>query len=252
MTPDPYRASGGPGDPGNLNRYAYTRGDPVNRIDIRGLQDEGPGDDADETPQPDPGNSPGPQQPKKNPKKDDVPANLDKWLELDVDCRKGLTSAMGGGLTEKNIAARFQALGRAIDATSVLKSAASEYGLDWRALAAIGIRETGFQNKTGSGGTYGVFQIKIGANNVTAGQANTLSSAASIAAGILNFGVSRFAEQSDEYNVNPLAAGLAFYDGVSRGTIMNALVGGSPIADLDNASDRGSYISSVLNLMRCF
>ena len=31
MTPDPYAASGGPSDPGSWNRYAYTRGDPVNR-----------------------------------------------------------------------------------------------------------------------------------------------------------------------------------------------------------------------------
>jgi len=30
MTPDPYRNSAGPGDPGSWNRYAYTSGDPVN------------------------------------------------------------------------------------------------------------------------------------------------------------------------------------------------------------------------------
>jgi len=41
LTPDPYMASGGPGDPGSWNRYAYTRGDPVNRFDPRGLQDLG-------------------------------------------------------------------------------------------------------------------------------------------------------------------------------------------------------------------
>ncbi len=42
MTPDPYQASGGPADPQSWNRYAYTRGDPVNRLDPSGLQDEGP------------------------------------------------------------------------------------------------------------------------------------------------------------------------------------------------------------------
>jgi len=31
LTPDPYMASGGPADPGSWNRYAYTRGDPVNQ-----------------------------------------------------------------------------------------------------------------------------------------------------------------------------------------------------------------------------
>jgi RHS repeat-associated protein len=40
MSPDPYRASAGPGDPRSWNRYAYTRGDPVNRIDRRGLEDK--------------------------------------------------------------------------------------------------------------------------------------------------------------------------------------------------------------------
>jgi hypothetical protein len=39
MTPDPYQASGGPSDPQSWNRYAYTRGDPVNRYDPWGTQD---------------------------------------------------------------------------------------------------------------------------------------------------------------------------------------------------------------------
>jgi len=39
MSADPYRASGGPADPGSWNRYAYTRGDPVNRVDPFGLDD---------------------------------------------------------------------------------------------------------------------------------------------------------------------------------------------------------------------
>ena len=41
MTADPYRASAGPRDPGSWNRYAYTRGDPVNRMDPSGLDDCG-------------------------------------------------------------------------------------------------------------------------------------------------------------------------------------------------------------------
>ncbi len=36
-TPDPYRASGGPSDPGSWNRYAYVEGDPVNFNDPEGL-----------------------------------------------------------------------------------------------------------------------------------------------------------------------------------------------------------------------
>jgi RHS repeat-associated protein len=40
MTPDPYMNSAGPTDPESWNRYAYTRGDPVNRIDPNGTCDE--------------------------------------------------------------------------------------------------------------------------------------------------------------------------------------------------------------------
>jgi RHS repeat-associated protein len=42
LTADPYRASGGPRDPGSWNRYAYTRGDPINFNDPYGLMDFGP------------------------------------------------------------------------------------------------------------------------------------------------------------------------------------------------------------------
>jgi hypothetical protein len=37
LTPDPYRASGGPAAPQSWNRYAYVEGDPVNRFDPTGL-----------------------------------------------------------------------------------------------------------------------------------------------------------------------------------------------------------------------
>jgi RHS repeat-associated protein len=60
MTPDPYQSNvGGPGDPsdpGSWNKYAYTRGDPVNRKDPWGLDDEN-GDNPDGG---DGGGNPGP------------------------------------------------------------------------------------------------------------------------------------------------------------------------------------------------
>jgi hypothetical protein len=40
MSPDPYKASAGPRDPGSWNRYAYTRGDPTNRFDRAGTCDQ--------------------------------------------------------------------------------------------------------------------------------------------------------------------------------------------------------------------
>jgi RHS repeat-associated protein len=42
MTPDPYTNSGRLNDPGSWNRYAHTRGDPVNRFDPAGRDDTPP------------------------------------------------------------------------------------------------------------------------------------------------------------------------------------------------------------------
>jgi len=42
MTPDPYTNSGRLTDPQSWNRYAYTRGDPVNRYDPAGMDDSTP------------------------------------------------------------------------------------------------------------------------------------------------------------------------------------------------------------------
>jgi RHS repeat-associated protein len=39
-TADPYRASGRARSPLSWNRYGYTRGDPINRFDLRGLEDQ--------------------------------------------------------------------------------------------------------------------------------------------------------------------------------------------------------------------
>ncbi len=47
MTADPYASSGGASDPQSWNRYAYTRGDPVNRYDPAGTDDCGPGWETD-------------------------------------------------------------------------------------------------------------------------------------------------------------------------------------------------------------
>jgi hypothetical protein len=46
-------------------------------------------------------------------------------------------------------------LNRALAAKSVMMSAADAHGIDWRMLAAIGIRETGFQNIVEAGGGMG-------------------------------------------------------------------------------------------------
>ena len=44
MSADPYMASGGPGDPGSWNRYAYLSNDPINFYDLSGNNEAAPGD----------------------------------------------------------------------------------------------------------------------------------------------------------------------------------------------------------------
>jgi RHS repeat-associated protein len=42
LTSDPYQASAGTAQPGSWNRYSYVGGDPINKYDPRGLEDETP------------------------------------------------------------------------------------------------------------------------------------------------------------------------------------------------------------------
>ena len=48
LTADPFRASARPVDPTSWNRYAYTHGDPINRVDRSGLVEGDDGCDPDE------------------------------------------------------------------------------------------------------------------------------------------------------------------------------------------------------------
>jgi membrane-bound lytic murein transglycosylase MltF len=66
-------------------------------------------------------------------------------------------------------------------------SATAGTDIDWTMLAAIGIKETGFQNKLQNGGAgVGVFQIDLGKNpNVTVQQASDLTWAANWAVSTL-------------------------------------------------------------------
>jgi hypothetical protein len=50
MSPDPYKASAGPNDPGSWNRYTYVLGDPINLTDHLGLYEDGDGEEDYEPP----------------------------------------------------------------------------------------------------------------------------------------------------------------------------------------------------------
>jgi RHS repeat-associated protein len=80
------------------------------------------------------------------------------------------------------------ALARAVANWNAIQSAAAANGIDPALLAAIGVRETGFQNiaQIGGGQGAGLFQIDLGQNpNVTSAQAYNIPFAANFAANML-------------------------------------------------------------------
>ena len=164
LTSDPYRASGGPSDPNSWNRYAYVQGDPVNFNDPEGLFSRAVSLARDyvhwvgavaglgEVPEPQGGGGAAPIDPEED----------ERWRKLSGDCRFGLYKSGSGGVRYG-----LAAIDRANKYEKEMKAAADEQLIDWRLLAAMGIRESGFENikekKTGGKGR-GVFQIDLGWN----------------------------------------------------------------------------------------
>lgn len=141
-----------------------------------------------------------------------------------------------------------------------LQAAAKQTGADAALLAAIGVRESGFQNVSQSGGFgRGIFQIDVGANPQAAGIAGNLQQAAEF---VGNYIVTRSNYHSDaqrkypdsNYNAS-LEMGAAIRDYNARNTVTSQIMSqpNATIADLDNGTARGNYVSNVLNLAEhCF
>jgi hypothetical protein len=122
-----------------------------------------------------------------------------------------------------------------------------------RVLAAIGIRESGFRSSAVNNGMYGIFQINIAANNITAAQAQNTAFAANIAASNLSLFLGRFSSMSAEYGIDPLVPALANYDGVLPSKISGAILGGAGAEGVDKLTDPGNYADVVLAIARnCF
>ncbi len=179
-TPDPGE-SATLGNPLSWNRYAYTEGAPINFNDPQGLSAIPIGEKVFWPGEPEP-TSPwgGPYFWGFGPYVIPRPLPLDPPSgKLSKDCLDALRAAGQSASAVK----------RARNAEATLEAAAAETGIDWTILAAIGIRESGFQNgseKDGAGVGVGVFQITVSRQSgVTAGQAGNLAWAADWAANFL-------------------------------------------------------------------
>lgn len=130
-----------------------------------------------------------------------------------------------------------------------MQAAAQAHGIAPALLAAIGVRETGFQNiwQYGGGAGAGVFQIDLSAHpNVTPAEAFNISWAANYAAGMLSSHESAIRSRfSDFTKTQILQATAASYNfGIKN-------ISGNPDTT-DQGTAHNNYGSNVMGLMQCF
>jgi RHS repeat-associated protein len=267
--PDPYDGSYDLTNPQSLNRYSYVQNDPVNSVDPTGLDmiactttvfiSEGrfardrngnllfdqvctitiggperlPGGGPGDTGGPIGG---GPQDPR--PAKTPTPTPTPQ-PQLSGDCERGL----------KNAKQKPDSVTRANQAADLLKQVAAKNGLDWRLLAAIGIRESGFKNLAQSGGGLGrgIFQIDRGAHpEVSNRQAYDPTWSANWTAGNAAAGIEKYGGQNPQLS-NAIAA--RFHNAGGK-YMVGKIARGIPA--LDRGTAHHNYVSNILDLMNCF
>lgn len=161
------------------------------------------------------------------------------YLQQSNPCASALKTA---GQTQAAVA-------RAEAAWSTLQAAAAANGIDPALLAAIGVRESGFQNVWQPGGMgAGVFQIDLGEHpDVTAAQAFNIPFAANYAAGILAWNSAYLASKVSNFTPSQLLQATAA--GYNFDPVKN--IRGSPNT-IDIGTTGNNYGSNVVGLMSCF
>jgi len=262
-TTDPSHQSMSVGNPQSFNRYAYVQNDPVNLVDPTGLDEEviriytfAPRlipdfnllgfynqyrtryvieDRFNERGARD---SKPPQTPTPTP-------------QVSSDCQSALNVA------NKTV----DAIDRAYQSADILNRVGQQTGAPPKLLAAIGVRETGFQNLSQGGGNgRGIFQIDVGQNPNGASILGNTGAEATFAA--KNLLIDRMNYHSDAARGYPdgnrnaelqFAAGIRDYN--ARHSVTRNIMGrpGATVSDLDQGTARDNYVTNVLNLMNnCF
>jgi RHS repeat-associated protein len=146
--------------------------------------------------------------------------------------------------------ANASALTRASDNMPIISAAALANGIDPALLAAIGIRETGYQNiaQQGGGDGKGVYQIDTGKNpSVTSAQAYDIQYASNYAANMLSSNFDRLLSQHP--NLGYMQLWQATADSYNFGT---GNISGNPDT-IDVGSTHNNYGSNVMDIMLyCF
>lgn len=143
----------------------------------------------------------------------------------------------------------YKAVTRANASMSQLTQAANTNGIDPTFLAAIGIRESGFQNIAQSNGNgRGIFQIDLGKHpNVTSAQAFNIKFAANFAANLLGTNKTALAQSFPNFNATQLLQATAASYNFGLGNIT-----GNPNT-IDVGTTGGNYGSNVVAIAKeCF
>jgi RHS repeat-associated protein len=288
ISPDPAgRGAVTLSNPQTWNRYSYVLNNPLSLVDPLGLDgapcdsgdgpndmcadDDGGSGGGDDAPDVNIPMGPMPDLPPDTPDMPilevDVTATIDDPIELFAsDPLIGWILVGGGGGTgvnskQQNCAKGLQmankdmaALNRANAAWDTLQAAADANNVDPALLAAIGVEESGFQNRNendGAGVGVGVFQVTVSpSSGVTAAQAANLAWAANYAAAMLDANMDTLGANFPNFTQAQLLQATATSYNMGTGGIS-----GNPNT-IDVGSQRrgqqGNYGATVVNLMDCF
>ena len=252
-SPDPGGAStASPSDPASWNRYAYVQGDPVNYYDPSGtfMLIPDPGTISTWTPPPVAttlcGINPAACSPfglgatgRGSASPASVGAPPPKFSK---DCLDALTADNKG----------TDSITRALAAESTLKAAVKGTNISWEMLAAIGVRESGFEDLAEKDGAHlgvGVFQQSVGDGfKTTADQAHDLTFSANATAKELN---DNFVYLQAKWSFTPAQLLQATAASYNLGTDPTKGISGNPDT-IDAGSSGAPYGANILALMKCF
>lgn len=145
------------------------------------------------------------------------------------------------------------AVQRARNSWSTLTQAASTHGIDASLLAAVGVRESGFQNvmeHDGAGVGVGIFQITVSpSSGVTIAQAQDLNFSANYAANMLSSNMSILSGRYPNFNQGQLLQATAASYNLGIDPVKG--ITGNPNT-IDVGTPGGNYGSNVMQLMNCF
>jgi hypothetical protein len=250
------------------NRYAYVKGDPVNNNDPSGLDGEGPSfcdvyrDAWFCSPYPlniDGSTGGGPSGSRMS-----LEEAFASMYNVSISCAHGLFESAGTKnrpTSMTQFGAYAAMLDRANASGEVLQEAAESAGIDWKLLAAIGVRESGFQNiAQGNGGAgTGVFQIDLVQNpSITEEQAYDLKFSSIWAANYLATSADTLEGEFGIGGDRLVSFVAASYNrGVAgvRNSIRSQMLRGGSIDDVrsvDMGTTFKNYGQNILYIRECF